>query len=635
VEASAADNVTPPTTLGVDRAMLALAEAIIPGTSTIPAADDTTVREVMELIGRASPKLAKVWRTAHRALDAGARLRTGRPFHALSAARQQALLRKWERDPLFRAPLSVVASVYKIVHFDAPHVQRALGARPKPPLPVTEPRWTHQVHAGESWTGGDVECEVVVIGTGAGGAVVGHELAARGHAVVFVEEGQLYHRHSFDGSTVRAYERFYRPAFAVGNASFPIFLGRMVGGSTAVNGGTAFRTPSWVLDRWCEETNSDALSPGRMAPYFDRVEAHLGVGPSSVRHVGPIAELMQRGCDALGWKHGLLLRNAPGCEASGFCHVGCRSDARKSTNLSYVPPALERGALLFTGLRAEQVLLENGRATGIEGVAPNGNRVRVRARAVILAGGTISTPLLLLRQGLANSSGQVGRNLTVHPSALVNAIFDEDVCGFDHIPQGYGSEQFLEEGLLLVAAQASHNALPATFPSTGQRLMEPLAQLRHVAAVGPLVADATRKGRVWREVRGVPVARYTLSPADIAQLKRGLDLSMQMLIAAGARRLYPGVMGMGALTPGQLDQFRKTELSASHFVMASYHPLGTCHMGTDPRTSVLGMDHQAHDVPGLFVVDGSSVRGPLGVNPQLTIMAIAARAADQISPQLG
>jgi hypothetical protein len=159
------------------------------------------------------------------ALDAGARLRTGRPFHALSVARQQALLRRWERDPVFRTPLSLIANVYKIVHFDAPHVQRAMGARPKPPLPVTEPRWAQQVQAAESWNGGEVACEVVVIGTGAGGAVVGHDLAARGHAVVFVEEGQLYHRHSFDGSTVRAYERFYRPAFALGNASFPVFLG--------------------------------------------------------------------------------------------------------------------------------------------------------------------------------------------------------------------------------------------------------------------------------------------------------------------------------------------------------------------------------------------------------------------------
>jgi choline dehydrogenase-like flavoprotein len=615
--------------------MLALAEAIIPGTSSIPAADDTTVREVAAIVTRLSPRLGKAWTAAHRALDAAARLRTGLPFHALSTARQQALLHQWERDPVFRSPLSVISSVYKIVHFDAPHVQRALGARPKPPLPVTEPRWAQQAHAAESWTGGDVECDVVVIGTGAGGAVVGHALAARGHAVVFVEEGQLYHRHSFDGSTVRAYERFYRPVFALGNATFPIFVGRMVGGSTAINGGTAFRTPDRVLDRWCEEMDSDALSPSRMAAYFERVETHLGVAPASRRYVGPIAEVMQRGCDALGWKHGLLLRNAPGCEASGFCHLGCRSDARKSTNLSYLPPALERGALLFTGLRAERVLLENGRATGLEGVAPNGNRMRVRARAVVLAGGTISTPLFLLRQGLANSSGQVGRNLTVHPSVGVMALFDEEIRGAEHIPQGYGSEQFLDEGLLLVAAQASHNSMPSMFPTVGHRLMEPLAQLRHASGVGALAADATRNGRVWGEFRGVPVVRYSVTPADVARLKRGLEVSMQMLVAAGARRLYPGVLGMGPLEPHRVDGFRKMDVGASDLVLVSYHPLGTCQMGTDPRTSVVGLDHQSHDVPGLFVVDGSTVPGPLGVNPQLTIMAVAARAADQISPLLG
>ncbi|HTS83188.1 MAG TPA: GMC family oxidoreductase [Myxococcaceae bacterium] len=633
---SLADTAGSPNVEGVHRAMLALAEAILPGASTIPAADDTTVREVAALVARFSPKLSRAWGAAHRALDAAARLRTGRPFHALSAARQDALLARWERDPVFRGPLSIVASVYKVVHFDAPHVQRAMGARPRPPLPVTEPRWASQVHAAESWTGGDVECDVVVIGTGAGGAVVGHELAARGHAVVFVEEGQLYHRHNFDGSTVRAAERFYRPSIALGNAAIPVFVGRMVGGSTAVNGGTAFRTPSWVLDRWCEEMGTDAFEPSRLVPYFERVETHLGVGPPSRRHVGPIAEVIQRGCDALGWKHGELLRNAPGCEASGFCHLGCRSDARKSTNLSYVPPALERGALLFTGLRADRVLLESGRATGVEGSAANGNRVRVRARAVILAGGTIPTPLLLLRQGLANASGQVGRNLTLHPSCLVAGLFDEEIRPFDHIPQGYGSEQFLREGLLLLAAQASHNAMPTILPTTGRRLMEPMGQLGHLGAVGPLAADTTRNGRVWGEPRGLPVLRYTVTPADVARLHRGLVLCMEMLVAAGARRLYPSVFGAGGVEPRQgLDRFRKRKLSASDIALASYHPLGTCQMGTDPRTSVVGLDHQAHDVPGLFVVDGSTVRGPLGVNPQLTIMAVAARAADQISPQLG
>jgi choline dehydrogenase-like flavoprotein len=140
---------------------------------------------------------------------------------------------------------------------------------------------------------------------------------------------------------------------------------------------------------------------------------------------------------------------------------------------------------------------------------------------------------------------------------------------------------------------------------------------------------------VWKEIRGVPIVRYTMTPEDVVRLKRGIELSMEMLIAAGARRLYPGVVGAGSLAPRELDDFRRREIPASDIPMVSYHPLGTCQMGTDPKSSVVGLDHQAHDLPGLFVVDGSAVRGPLGVNPQLTIMAVAARAADQISPQLG
>jgi choline dehydrogenase-like flavoprotein len=621
---------------GAHRAALALAEAIIPGAAHIPAADEATVQEAARLMAQLSPKAARVWSTAQRTLDAAARLRTGRPFHALSCAQQEVLLEKWEWDPLLKLPLSLVSLVYKTVHFDRPHVQRAMGARAKPPLPVSEPRWTSQVHPAESWTEGDVECDVVVVGTGAGGAVVGYELAERGHAVVFVEEGQLYQRHAFDGSSIRALQRFYRPAFSVGNAVVPIFAGRMVGGSTAINGGTSFRTPPWVLDRWCEELGTDEFLASRMEPYFKRVEAHLEVGPSSRRYVGPIADVFQRGCDALGWKHGFLQRNAPGCEASGFCDWGCRTDARKSTGVAYLPPALEKGCLLFTGLKAEALLQEGGRAVGIEGVAANGHRLRIRGKAVILAGGTIPTPLFLLRQNLSNSSGQVGRNLTLHPSCILSALFDEEIRGGDYIPQGYASEEFLREGLLLLAAQPSHNAAANLLPASGQRLMEPLAQLPHLASFGPLAADTTRNGRVWREFKGFPAIHYTFAPADVERLQRGLLLCMEMAVAAGARHLYPGVLSHQSLdTKRGLERFRKARLSAADLVVASYHPLGTCEMGADARKSVVGFDHQSHDVPGLFIVDGSTVRGPLGVNPQLTIMAMATRAAERISPQLG
>ncbi len=557
------------------RAAVALAEAIIPGTSLIPPADERTAHAAAQVMTQVSPRVGMAWSAALRTLDAAARLRTGRPFHALSATAQDELLARWERDPLLKTPLMMVSFVYKLVHFDAPHVLRAMGAKAKPPLQVTQPRWMEQVQAADSWTGGDVDCDVVVVGTGAGGGVVGYELAERGHAVVFVEEGQLHQRHDFDGSSVRALGRFYRPAFSVGNAFIPIFSGRLVGGSTAINGGTAFRTPGWVLDRWCEELGTDEFLASRMAPYFERVEAHLGVGLSARRFVGPIADVFQRGCDALGWKHALLRRNAPGCEASGFCDFGCRTDARRSTNVAYLPPALERGSMLFTGLKAEQLLQENGRAVGIEGSTANGQRLRVRAKAVILAAGTLATPLFLLKQALSNSSGQVGRNLTLHPSAVVSATFDEEIRPFDFIPQGVASEEFLREGILLLAAQASHNVYGTFFPGNGRRLMEPLSQLAHMASLGPLATDATRNGRVFREVRGLPVIHYSLSGKDVARLQRGLLLSMEMMVAAGARHLYPGVLSHPSLDPKRgLDAFRKADLAPAAWSWAVTIPSG-------------------------------------------------------------
>ena len=619
-----------------DRTALALAEAMIPGSARIPGADETAVREARRFLTEMSPTLATVWSAAQRILDAASVVRTGRRFHTLDAQTQNALLERWERDAILKMPLALVALIYKIVHFDDPRVLRAMGARPLTPVQVTEPRWLEQVHAAATWEGeSELECDVVVVGTGAGGAVVGQALAERGHAVVFVEEGELYGRHDFDGRLVRALRRFYRPIVAFGNAVFPVFAGRMVGGSTAVNGGTVFRTPSWVLNRWCEEMGTDEFLESRMAPYFEQVETHLGVAASPARYVGPIARIFQQGCDALGWQHGFLRRNAPGCEASGFCDLGCRTDARRSTDVAYLPSALERGGMLFTGLKAEQVLLENGRAVGIEGSARNGRRLRVRAQAVVLAAGAIPTPLLLLKLGLANSSGQVGRNLTLHPSCTFSALFDEEIHGYDHIPQGYGSEHFLREGLLLLAAQPSRNLAGPILPMVGHRLMETLSQLSRIGSFGVLAADTTLQGRVGRDRQGLVTVRYRLSAADVERLKQGSLRLMEMALAAGARQFYPAVTGYSVLDAKTgIDRFRKAKLRAGDLQVASYHPLGTCRMGTDPRTSVVGLDHQAHDVRGLFIVDGSTVRGPLGVNPQLTIMTIAARAATQIAPQL-
>jgi choline dehydrogenase-like flavoprotein len=165
--------------------------------------------------------------------------------------------------------------------------------------------------------------------------------------------------------------------------------------------------------------------------------------------------------------------------------------------------------------------------------------------------------------------------------------------------------------------------------------MEALDQIEHMAAFGILVRDQSANGRVWRDVGGLPAITYNLGPEDVRRMHDGMVHASEMALAAGARRLYPLVVGHPPLEGRRdLEAFRREKLGPNDFVWTSYHPLGTCRMGRDSRTSVIDADHAAWDVPGLFVVDGSAVRGPLGVNPQLTIMAVATRAAARIADRI-
>jgi choline dehydrogenase-like flavoprotein len=618
------------------RSALALAEAMIPGSPTVPAADESTVARAQEVVRDLHPSLVRAWGAAQQAFDAAALARTGRPFHALSAAKQEELLTRWQSDPVLKNPLALLSLLYRFVHFDRRDVYGALGGKLNVVEGLDSPHWLSQIHATGAWDQGDVECDVVVVGTGAGGAVVGKELADRGYAVVFVEEGDHHRRNAFDGSMVSAHKRFYRAAFSVGNAPMPIFVGRLVGGSTAINGGTCFRTPPWVLERWCDQIGTDELSESSMAPYFERVENFLEVATSGRKEIGPIADFIARGCDALGWHHFPVLRNAPGCNGLGFCDFGCRTDARRGTNISYVPAALQKGAMVFTGGRADRVLLEGGRAVGVEAVAGNGKSLRIRAKAVVLSGGALPTPMLLLQQGLANRSGEVGRNLTLHPSVGFAAVAEELIHPAGHIPQGYGFDHFLREGILVLAAQPDFNVIGAVLPYVGRRLMEAVANFEHLAHFGILISDASANGRVWRDVGGVPAITYNIASEDVRKMQRAIVLAAEMSLAAGAKRIYPMTLGTEPIEGTRaLDDFRKAKLAPADFVWTSYHPLGTCKMGRDPKTSVIGIDHQAHDVRGLFVVDASAVSGPIGVNPQLTIMAMATRAAGKIADRLG
>ena len=610
----------------------ALAAAVITPGLRLPGGDAATVERLEATVQALGSGLARGYRALLLGLDAAARLRTGQGFAQLPLGRQVDLLDALSQSEATRLPVRGLVTPLKLAHFDSPRIYGALGCRYAVPPAATgeRARWKEQLlDAADLPQGEALACDVVVVGTGAGGAPLAYELARRGHAVLLVEEGQHHTRADFTGRPVDMMRRLYRDGggtLAFGNTAIPVPVGRGVGGTTLINSGTCFRAPRDVLAKWRADSGVAELTPEHLGPFYEQVEAMLGVAPSTAEALGPTARLIAKGCDALGYSHHALARNAPGCDGQGLCCFGCPTDAKRSTNVSYVPAALAAGAQAVTSLRVTGVRVEQGRAVGVDAVGPTGP-VRIDARVVVLAAGALGTPQLLLTQGLANGSGQVGRHLSIHPATSALGVFDEVVRPFDTVPQGYAIDEFHDEGLLFEGASLPLQVAAAVTPGHGPAYTALLEQAQHTVSFGFLVRDGSH-GRVQVTPKGELSLRYWLARGDLAKLRRGLGLLARVYFAAGAKEVLLPVARWERVTSlAQVADFERASLAARDVDLTAYHPLGTCRMGMDARRSVVGPTHESHEVPGLFIVDGSSLPGSPGVNPQVTIMALSLRAA--------
>jgi choline dehydrogenase-like flavoprotein len=619
------------------RTLVAIAAAVLPQGRFLPAAGEPTVARVELLLATLPTALRRGVGAVLTGLDAAAWIGERRSFAGLPAARQLALLERWRTgDPVRRLLIRALLTPLKVAHFDDPALYRQLGCvYQATTVREAKPAYLRdRVHTVDADLA--VDCDVVVVGTGAGGAVVGRELAEAGVAVVLVEEGRYFDRADFTGRPCDMQRALYRrggSTFSIGNVPIPIPLGQTVGGSTTVNSGTCYRTPDRVLARWQRELGLTDLGPDRMGGYFDRVEAVLGVEAARAELLGGNGRVIARGCDALGFtRHGPLRRNAPACDGQGVCVFGCPTDAKRSTNVSYVPLALRAGAELFTAAKVTRIILERGRAVGVVAHGPSGARLTVRARAVVLACGAILTPLVLAAHGLGGASGQLGENLTIHPAAGAIAELDEPVLPWRGIPQGYAVDELHDEGILFEGTMLPLEMTLTMTQLAGPRLVELAERFDRAATFGFMVED-TAHGSV-RAIGGQPVIRYSLTERDVAHVKRAFDVLAQIFFAAGAHTVHLPIAPFPVIGKDDLPALRRARLRPWDLELSAYHPLGTARLGVDPRRSVVGPDHQLHDVPGLYVVDGAVVPTSLGVNPQITIMALATRAAEQIAAAL-
>jgi len=488
-----------------------------------------------------------------------------------------------------------------------------------------------------------LSADVVVVGSGAGGPVMAKELQERGRSVILLEEGGHYRTTDFKNDPVWAFRHLYRDGGAtigLGNPPVPFPLGRCLGGTTTVNSGTCFRTPDSILRKWQREWNLPDISPEFMRPFFERVESLYSIRAVHPGNMGRNGELFLNAARSLGFSAGPLKRNmGEKCVGCGICTLGCPTGGKRPTLLNYIPRAAELGTEVYCDFRVEKILTSFGAATGVSGSILDRDsrkrkaRFQVSAKLVVLAAGAIGTPLLLQKNRLANSSGQVGRNLRLHPGIRVYALMDEEVKGWLGVPQGVYVDEFANEGVMLEGIFVGPMLSAPAMPFFGRRNKDLMWNFPRVAAFGAMVHDHTR-GRVRPGLFGLPFITYNLEKEDLHKAVKAIAYTAEIYFAAGAKKVYPTIPWLPEITsPRQISEVLTGPVKASDLEMMAFHPMGTCRMGTRPDRSVTDPWGETFDVKNLFVADASLFPSCLGVNPMQSIMGFATRNAEYIHAQ--
>lgn len=497
-------------------------------------------------------------------------------------------------------------------------------------------------------------CDVVIVGSGAGAGITAELLTAAGLEVLLIEEGPLRSSRDFHQREGEAYPALYQESAGrkTADKAINILQGRCVGGSTTVNWTSSFRTPSDTLQHWVRHFALEDLSPDSMAPWFEQAERRLHVqrwqaAPNRNN------ELLRTGAGRLGIPVEAIPRNVKGCWNLGSCGMGCPTNAKQSMLLTTIPLALERGASLWVQVRAERLVLSNGRAEAVQcvPVALNGDvagePIEVRARHVVIAGGAINSPGLLLRSGAPDPHQRLGWRTFLHPVVMSAALYDQPVEGWAGAPQSLYSDHFLHEhpidgplGYKIEAPPLHPVLFASTLTGFGAEQAELLRQFPNTHVLLALLRDGfhpdSQGGRVGLRGDGSPELDYPLTDVVTEAARRALTRMAEIQFASGAREVMP-VHERGRRHrhwADARDSIARLSMTAHQLKVVSAHVMGGCGMSGRERLGVVRPDGRHWQLKNVSVHDGSLFPTSIGANPQLSIYGLVARLATGLAHDL-
>jgi choline dehydrogenase-like flavoprotein len=602
-------------------------------------------------------------------------------FRDLSPRDREHYLLDWahSRIPLRRSAFQAFAGLLTFLAYADPGtpgspnpLHEAIGYRPERP-PVTPSLTTVRPLAIPDGDGEvALEADVVVVGSGAGGGVVAAELTKAGRSVVVVEAGPFVDEATMPGDELDAFRRLYlnHGLLTTWDGSITMLSGSAVGGGTVVNWMTSIPLPAGIREEWVRRHGVEGLDGAEFDDDVAAIERELAVSETNV--IPPKDQVTLRGAALLGWEAAPTRRNATDCGDCGSCPFGCPRGTKQSGIRVHLAEAHAGGARIVERARVTRVLLEGGRAVGVEAallrvdatgealagppgdpLQPLTRRLVVRAPQVVIAAGALRSPAVLLASGLDHPA--IGHHLRLHPVPVVAGVFEEPIEMWLGPMQGARSLQFAapgkdRNGYAIESAPGHPGLIALALPWEGT---DPHADLlREVRHLAPLIA-VTRdggEGRVRPTKAGRVRVDYRLDDTGVATLRHALVSMAELARSAGARRIVavgtpPRWYGSRnrADVPDERtfvvyqDALRAFDFAPNRGTVFSAHQMGTVRMGAsvddpaDPRGRVRSRGGAI--VPGLYVADGSLFPTGIGVNPMITIMALARRVSRTIASE--
>lgn len=500
----------------------------------------------------------------------------------------------------------------------------------------------------------ELEADVVIVGTGAGGGTAAETLSQAGLNVVLIEAGPLKTSSAFDMQERAAYRDLYQEGTGRGtkDGSMVILQGRAVGGSTTVNWTTSFRTPPETLRFWAEHMGVTGCSVDEMAPFFAHMERRLNIHEWP-EPPNPNNGMLQRACEELGYSWAKIRRNVRGCLNLGYCGLGCPVDAKQSMLTTTIPVALDQGARLVHHARVVRILRDGDVVRGIEAEAltPNvrgktGQRIIVRATKTVLAGGAINTPAILLRSEVPDPHGRIGKRTFLHPTTLSMAVYGESIDPFYGAPQSIYSDHFQWQSVhsgpvnFKLEVPPLQPAFAAGFyGAAGEELTRSMARLDQTQCMIALLRDGfheeSQGGVVELDAEGRPVLDYSLNDYLLEGVRRAWNVMTEMQFATGAESARPAHKQARHYRSWKEAKAAIAELAVvpHKATVGSAHVMGGCPMGNDETRSVTDCDGKFHHLEDLYVMDGSLFPTSIGANPQLSIYGLVYKLATQLAGQ--